>query len=85
MIQDLGVAGTTSQVGFYSGLVVRSIVSSFSVGRSAVFGERNQRGPLLIFLLRTLRNRCLLYPNYCLFCHVPGYQVSGFCAKVDLD
>lgn len=85
MIQDLGVAGTPSQVGFYSGLVVRSIVSSFSVGRSAVFGERDQRDPLLIFLLRTLRSQCSLYPNYCLYCHVPGYQVRGLCAKVDLD
>lgn len=29
MIQDLGVASTPSQVGFYSGLVVRSIVTFY--------------------------------------------------------
>lgn len=47
MIQDLGVASTPSQVGFYSGLVVRSSSFFSKVGRLAVYGERDQRIPLL--------------------------------------
>jgi hypothetical protein len=66
MIQDLGVASTPSQVGFYSGLVVRSFFffSLFGDGRSAEYGERDQRGLLLTYMFGTIRNQCLLYLNF---------------------